>query len=310
MGYKVICFFMFSLIVLGWGNTSVYAQQGGWVYTVQPQDTLISVAARYNVDVNQLAAHNHLQWHSRLLIGQRLVIPGAVTTAPNFSRQKPMGRPGVLNPVPTNEQRIHVIKSGDTLTNISARYNVSIEALQRANNLVNAGFIYNGQQLIIPSRALPARTKPTANKPNPQQATPAQQSSAFPQPAASPMEAASRWIYVDLSDQQVTAYQGIYPMYTANASTGLSHTPTVIGDFKVYVKHESTRMQGGYGANSYNLDNVPHTMYFYQGYALHGAYWHNNFGTPMSHGCVNLSLSDAELFYNWATVGTKVVVRQ
>jgi lipoprotein-anchoring transpeptidase ErfK/SrfK len=48
-------------------------------------------------------------------------------------------------------------------------------------------------------------------------------------------------------------------------------------------------------------------MYFYGGYAIHGAYWHNNFGTPMSHGCVNLSLPDARWFFNWASVGTKVV---
>ncbi|MDM8520894.1 LysM peptidoglycan-binding domain-containing protein [Anaerolineales bacterium HSG6] len=308
MGYKVIRFLLFSLMFLGLSGTIVYAQQGGWVYTVQPQDTLISVATRYNVDVNQLAAHNHLQWHSRLLIGQRLVIPGSVTTAPNYSRQNSVGRPGVLNPVPTNEQRIHVVKTGDTLTNLAARYNVSIEVLQRANNLVNAGFIYNGQQLIIPSRALPARSAPTTNTaPQPE---PAPQQLAIPQPATSPIETAARWIYVDLSDQQVTAYQGGYPIYTTKASTGLPHTPTVVGDFNVYVKHEATRMQGGYGADSYDLANVPHTMYFYQGYALHGAYWHNNFGTPMSHGCVNLSLPDAKWFYNFATVGTKVVVRQ
>ena len=48
-------------------------------------------------------------------------------------------------------------------------------------------------------------------------------------------------------------------------------------------------------------------MYFYGGYGLHGTYWHNNFGTPMSHGCVNLSQGDAAWLYNWAPVGTKVV---
>ena len=58
----------------------------------------------------------------------------------------------------------------------------------------------------------------------------------------------------------------------------------------------------------YYLPNVPYTMYFYQGYGLHGTYWHHNFGTPMSHGCVNLATPDAEWLYNWASVGTLVNV--
>ena len=57
----------------------------------------------------------------------------------------------------------------------------------------------------------------------------------------------------------------------------------------------------------YYLRDVPYVMYFYRGYGLHGAYWHNNFGTPMSHGCVNLSVDDARWLYEWASVGTKVV---
>ncbi len=57
----------------------------------------------------------------------------------------------------------------------------------------------------------------------------------------------------------------------------------------------------------YDLPGVPYTMYFYKGYALHGTYWHNNFGHPMSHGCVNLRTSDAGWLFNWASVGTPVV---
>lgn len=119
-----------------------------------------------------------------------------------------------------------------------------------------------------------------------------------------------RWIYVNLTEQSLTAYQGIRPVFTAFVSTGLPQYPTVQGDFQVYVKYEATRMTGGYGADYYDLPNVPHTMYFYGGYGLHGAYWHNNFGVPMSHGCVNLSLPDAEWLFNWASVGTWVVIRE
>ena len=106
-----------------------------------------------------------------------------------------------------------------------------------------------------------------------------------------------------LTTQRVTAYQGQTAVYSALASTGTWRTPTVVGTYQIYVKYRYTPMSGP----GYYLPNVPHTMYFYRGYAIHGAYWHNNFGTPMSHGCVNLSLADAEWFYNWASVGTRVV---
>jgi lipoprotein-anchoring transpeptidase ErfK/SrfK len=59
----------------------------------------------------------------------------------------------------------------------------------------------------------------------------------------------------------------------------------------------------------YYIPDVPNTMYFYGSYGLHGAYWHDNFGHPMSHGCVNMRLSDAAALFGWASVGTKVVIR-
>jgi lipoprotein-anchoring transpeptidase ErfK/SrfK len=56
----------------------------------------------------------------------------------------------------------------------------------------------------------------------------------------------------------------------------------------------------------YYLPNVPYTMYFYRGYAIHGTYWHHNFGTPMSHGCVNMYTPDAEWMFYFSSVGTLV----
>ena len=58
----------------------------------------------------------------------------------------------------------------------------------------------------------------------------------------------------------------------------------------------------------YDLPNVPYTQYFYKGYGLHGTYWHHNFGTPMSHGCINMPTDQAEWAFNWATYGTPVIV--
>ena len=72
----------------------------------------------------------------------------------------------------------------------------------------------------------------------------------------------------------------------------------------MYVKYIEDDMSGP----DYFLPQVPYTMYFFQGYGIHGTYWHNSFGRPMSHGCVNLPVSEAQWFFNWAEVGTPVRV--
>jgi lipoprotein-anchoring transpeptidase ErfK/SrfK len=121
---------------------------------------------------------------------------------------------------------------------------------------------------------------------------------------------AAKWILIDLSDQRLMAYQGNKTIYTWRVSTGIIRYPTVVGTFRVYAKLPKQRMQGGRGADYYNLPNVPDVMYFHRGYAIHGAYWHNNFGRPMSHGCVNMPLAAAAWLYDWAPMGTAVVVRR
>lgn len=121
-------------------------------------------------------------------------------------------------------------------------------------------------------------------------------------------QASEKHIYVDLSTQQLTAYEGKKMVMTFPVATGKwNRTPT--GDFRIWVKLLYTRMQGGNidDGTYYNLANVPYTMFFYndavpksQGFALHGAYWHNNYGHPMSHGCVNIRPVDAERLFVWA----------
>lgn len=113
-----------------------------------------------------------------------------------------------------------------------------------------------------------------------------------------------RWIDVNLSTQSVYAYEGDTVVNSFVVSTGTWLTPTVTGKYKIWIKLRSANMSGP----GYFLPNVPYIMYFYKGYGLHGTYWHNNFGTPMSHGCVNLRTSDAAWLFNWASVGTVVNV--
>jgi lipoprotein-anchoring transpeptidase ErfK/SrfK len=114
----------------------------------------------------------------------------------------------------------------------------------------------------------------------------------------------TRWVDVDLSKQMVYAYEGSKVVNSFLVSTGTAAHPTVIGQFHIYVKYRYADMRGP----GYYLPNVPFTMYFYDGYGLHGTYWHHNFGHPMSHGCVNLKTEDAGWLFDWASVGTLVNV--
>jgi lipoprotein-anchoring transpeptidase ErfK/SrfK len=113
-----------------------------------------------------------------------------------------------------------------------------------------------------------------------------------------------RWIDVNLSQQRLYAYEGDTVVASFLVSTGVRQTPTVTGQYHIYTKLLSTTMSG----EGYYLPNVPYTMYFYKGYGIHGTYWHNNFGHPMSHGCVNMYTPDAKWMFNWASVGTLVNV--
>lgn len=115
-----------------------------------------------------------------------------------------------------------------------------------------------------------------------------------------------KWIEVDLSKQRLCAYEGQETVFCAPVSTGTSRYPTVKGRFKIYAKYRSTRMRGP----DYDLPNVPWTMYFHGSYAIHGTYWHNSFGRPMSHGCVNMKTSQARRLYQWAPKKTLVVVHR
>lgn len=115
----------------------------------------------------------------------------------------------------------------------------------------------------------------------------------------------SKHIYVDLPTQTLYAYQGKTLVMKTLISSGKWH-PTPDGDYKIWIKLAATRMTGGSGADFYDLPNVPYVMFFAnddvseaEGFSLHGAYWHDNFGHPMSHGCVNMRIVDAKALYNW-----------
>ena len=114
----------------------------------------------------------------------------------------------------------------------------------------------------------------------------------------------SRWIEVDISDQTLRAWEGDKLFLETLISSGRPETPTVAGTFAIQSKLESQRMRGP----DYDLPDVPSVMYFFLNYAIHAAYWHDNFGEVMSHGCVNMNVDQAAALFDWAAIGTPVYV--
>ena len=111
-----------------------------------------------------------------------------------------------------------------------------------------------------------------------------------------------KWIEIDLSKQQLSAHRGDRIVYEFPISSGKwGRTPT--GDFRIWAKLKYTLMHGGsrHDNTYYYLPNVPYTQYFHHGFGLHGTYWHNNFGHPMSHGCINMYTPDAETIFYWTS---------
>jgi LysM repeat protein len=255
------------------GGASGGTSSGGTsagVHVVQRGETLYSIARRYGTTASALAAANGLSNPNLIHAGQRLTIPGAGSSSEGGETAPSTGV-------------VHVVKRGETLYSIARRYGTTASALAAANGLSNANLIYVGQRLRISSGG-----------------------EASPGDSGSSGSTGGKWIDVDLSSQRVRAYEGERVVRTMVVSTGTARYPTPTGRFRIYAKYRSVTMSGP----GYYLPNVPHSMFFYRGYALHGTYWHHNFGTPMSHGCINLTRSDAKWLYGWARVGTLVVIHQ
>jgi len=245
------------------------AAQSPTVHVVQRGETLSQIARRYGTTVSALVQANGLGNANFIWWGQRLRIPGSAS-APSPS-------------TPSTIQGYHVVQRGETLARIAQRYGTTINALVQANGLRNVNFIYVGQRLTIPAGG------------------------STPAPAPDPSVAAptgGKWIDIDLSSQWLTAYAGDTAVFSTSVSTGLPGTPTPVGRYSIRYKVASTTMSGP----GYYLTGVPWVMSFYGGYTIHGTYWHNNFGHPMSRGCVNMRVSEAQWLYNWTPVGTLVVI--
>lgn len=286
------------------------------VHVIQRGEILSQIAGQYGVTVDAVMQANGITNANRILVGDELQIwPSSEYLEQQEALEEILAaeeageavtestatvdETGIIAPPSTdNESREeYVVQSGEYLSSIARKFGVSWVALAEVNGISDPDTVYAGMTLLIPngSDVLSQTASSFASYSN-------------IQPAASDPGArvgVGREIVVVLSTQMTYAYEDGVLQHSARASTGLPATPTVQGDFKVWNKTRSQTMTGP----GYYLENVEWVMYFHQGYGLHGTWWHNNFGQPMSHGCVNLTNEDAKWFYDFATVGTPVHVR-
>lgn len=121
-----------------------------------------------------------------------------------------------------------------------------------------------------------------------------------------------KYIEVKLSEQRLYAYENGVVARTFLISSGVARYPTPEGTFAVQAKIPVKDYEWSYGIehpDNYDIKDVKWNLRFTTNYYLHNAFWHNNFGHRMSHGCVNINLENSEWIYNWADVGTPVIIR-
>lgn len=121
-------------------------------------------------------------------------------------------------------------------------------------------------------------------------------------------EKGERWLDVNVTKQTLVAYEGTRPVFATLVSTGEAGLgdpettrSTKRGIFRVYAKYRTTTMDSDETGEEFELRDVPYVQYFHQGYALHAAYWHDRFGTPRSHGCINLTPADAKWLFGFTS---------
>lgn len=164
---------------------------------------------------------------------------------------------------------------------------------------------------VVPLGAILAQQYQISTAPIAQGNLPAYSEDLFVEPKKEPKKGSGgeRWIEVNLTTQYFIAWEGDVSVYETYTSTGRPGFDTPAGTYYINAKLESQTMEGVLGGEYYNVPDVPWVQYFTnRGHAIHGAYWHNNFGTVMSHGCVNLPVEFAAWLYTWTSIGTRVEI--
>lgn len=273
-------------------------------HVVQRGEYLGQIAALYDVTVDEILTANNITNADRVLAGTELQIwttdisvapePTPVVEETTNEAEAVVEAPAddVIAETELVEDVVHTVAAGEYLSQIARQYGVPWTVIAEVNNITNTNNIDVGMQLVIPGTT---------------DGTPIQNMAAIAESLPDPGAhwGVGREIVVDLSTQMTYAYEDGNLVFSSLVSTGLPATPTVQGEYSIWHRTPAQTMSGP----GYSLPNVQWVMYFYQGYGFHGTYWHNNFGSPMSHGCVNMTNEDAEWLYNFASIGTNVYVQ-
>ena len=277
-------------------------------YIIRPGETLGGIARRCGVTIAAIMMSNPQVTNIDLIFdGQQLTIPGAAAApaAPPAADQSQSGSSGSTSTeksIPVTGDRTHVVRQGDTLAQIASSAGLSVNQLMWANkDILNPDRIMVGQTVRIPAPGTAPETY--------RWETDRAQNLIVQQLASGqryqPQSGSEHWILVDLATQTVVAMEGSQMVRSFVVSTGTYRYPTVTGTYRIWTKLRYDDMSGP----GYYLKDVPYVMYFHKGYGLHGTYWHSTFGTPMSHGCVNLTVADSAWLFDFAQVGTVVDVQ-
>jgi LysM repeat protein len=261
----------------------------GATHVVKAGENLYRIALRYGTTAQALAEFNGIYNPAHLVVGQTLRIPGS-PTAPTVAYQ------------PAHAAVTHTVQPGETLTSIAVRYGVTSWTLVQVNSIANPSRIFPGQVLAIP-RASSLRASGLGASGTATASTPAVASAR-----------GGKRIVVDLSEQHLYAYQGETLVYSFVASTGMPGAATRTGTFRVLDK-----IPNAY-ASTWNLQ-MPHWLGIYwAGSTENGIHalpilsngqrlWAGYLGTPVSYGCVVLGIQEARTLYEWAAVGTPVIIQ-
>jgi LysM repeat protein len=249
----------------------------GASHAVQAGENLFRIALRYGVTMKALSELNGIYNPDQLFVGQTLTIPGSAA-ASSVAYQ------------PQHASTTHTVHRGETLTSIAHHYGISLWTLVQVNNIANSALILPGQTLVIPkSTSLASTTAPTGST-------------------------GSKRIVVDLSEQHLYAYQGDVLIHSFVVSTGMPGANTATGTYRVLDKYPNAyastwSLQMPYWLGIYwsgSLENGIHALPILpNGQRL----WEGYLGTPVSYGCVILGTQQARILYDWAEVGTPVIIQ-
>jgi LysM repeat protein len=265
-------------------------------YTVQPGDTLASIARKFGVSTASLQQANGIRNADQIWVGQKLVIPGGASGS-NPSPAKPTAKPSASQPTPgpTAEapaqppaQVIHVVRAGETLSQIAKRYGVSVDALVSENGLGSPDMIRVGMRLIIPGKG--GATTGSVGR-------------------------ATKFV-ASISQQRCWLYSGETVIARWICSTGRRGAATRPGSYKI-----QSKLPKAYGS-TWNIW-MPFWLGIYWAGAsengIHGlpwdaktgvTIWSGNVGSPITFGCVMLDNVNAKMLYDMAWIGMPVIVRQ